>query len=140
MTSRPPPPVVVPLVHDGVRYAPDASPPIDPAHPRAGYLAAVDVASGRKLWSLRIWSIVEDPAAPPHPGRYFGRVSLGPRPDELLVEDEFGARFVVDRVRVSVRELPDKAERAPRGIGPSLLFPIESEGKRDDSGGLTTAP
>lgn len=114
MTSRPAPPRVEPLVHDGVRYAPDDSPPADPAHPRAGYLAAVDLASGRKLWSLRIWSIAEDPDGPPHPGRYFGRVSLGPGPDELLVEDEFGARFVVDRVRVGVRGEP--RERAdPKG-------------------------
>ena len=113
MTSRPAPPVVEPLALDGVRYEPDGSPPLDPEHPRAGYIAAIDIGQDASQ-SLRIWTIEEDPSAPPHPGRYFGRLSVGPAPDEILVEDEFGARFVVDRVRRTVHAVA--SERPGRGL------------------------
>ncbi len=118
MTSRPPPPVFVPFVHDGVRYEPDASAPPDPVHPNAGYLAAIDVASGRKLWSLRIWSFADVPGLS-FPGRFFGRVSLGATPDELLVEDEHGCAYVVDRVRRRVRAVP----RPHRADAPTVALP-----------------
>lgn len=122
MTSRPAPPVVAPLVHEGVRYEPDRSPAVGENGTRVGRLAAFDVASGAKLWSVVVWTIEDAPGAPPHPGRYFGRLSCGPGPDDILVEDEHGARFVVDRVRLTVRELEPVAPAA-RGASERPLLP-----------------
>ena len=107
MTSRPPPPHVQPLVHDGVRYEPDDT--------RSASLAAFDLATGARLWSVPVWTIADDPDAPPHPGRWFGRIALGPGPDDILVEDEHGVRFLVDRTRLTVRPLPPAASPSTAG-------------------------
>jgi hypothetical protein len=106
VTSRAPPPIVAPLVHDGVRYQPDASFTTELLPRRTTGLAAFDVATGAKLWSVSLWTIQDEPGAPHHPGRYLGRISPGLAPDDILVEDEHGLQFVVDRVRLTVRELP----------------------------------
>ena len=106
VTSRPAPPNVVPLVHDGVRYEPDSSFSAGTDRTCTGGLAAFDLASGTRLWSVPLWTISDEPGAPPHPGRHVGRISAGPGPDDILVEDEHGDRFVVDRVLLTVRTMP----------------------------------
>ena len=85
-------------MHEGVRYEPDIS--------NASSLAAFDAASGAALWSLPVWTFMDEPAAPPHPGRWFGRIALGPGRDDILVADEHGMQFLVDRVRRTVSPWP----------------------------------
>jgi hypothetical protein len=98
VTTRPPPPRVLPLLHARVRYEPDAA--------LAGTLAAFDPASGAPLWAVWVWTMEHEPDAPPHPGRCFGRIALGPGFDELLAEDETAVRYLVDRVQRTVRRWP----------------------------------
>ncbi len=95
-SSRPPPPVVVPLEHDGIRYAPDEHPPVEPGSPPGGYLAAFDAKTGAKLWSALVYEIQEDPFAPIQPGRHFKSLTLLPGATGIDVEDEYGVHYAFD--------------------------------------------
>jgi hypothetical protein len=95
-SSRPPPPVVVPLEHDGIRYAPDDHPPVGSGSRQGGYLAAFDAKTGVKLWSALVYDIQEDPFAPIQPGRHFKSLSLLPGATGIDVEDEYGVHYAFD--------------------------------------------
>lgn len=108
MTSRPAPPVVLPIEHQGVLYVQD------PASRFGGSLIARHPATGEQLWQLQVYDVQRDPAAPfPHPGRFFRSMRLVPGCDELEIEDEIGQVFRVDL-----------AARTPRGV---RLFPVTNQ-------------
>lgn len=95
-SSRPPPPVVVPLEHEGIRYAPDDHPPAAPGDAPGGYLAAFDAKTGAKLWSALVYETHEDPTAPFHPERHFKALTLLPDAAGIDVEDEYGVHYAFD--------------------------------------------
>ena len=106
-SSRLPPPEVKPVEWDGVRYQQD----LDGA-PRSrdqgfGYLLAVDVASGRELWELKVYSVPVQPGLEADVQEvYFARMARVPGCDELEIDNEDGDRFLVDVRTRRVRKLP----------------------------------
>jgi hypothetical protein len=98
-------------VRQGVRYEPESPSASRAGGDRTAHLVAIDVASGEWLWRLPMWTVVDDPAAPPHPGRYFGSIGPGPLGHELLVRDEYGASFSVDLATQAVHALPPARQR-----------------------------
>ncbi|HEY9024986.1 MAG TPA: hypothetical protein VIP05_11845 [Burkholderiaceae bacterium] len=105
MTSRPAPPKFESCSIDGVRFEADYALVREAPRTRTGGIAAVDEATGRTLWSAVLWTSVDDHPALSIPPRYLRRVSRGDGPDELLVEDEHGFRYVVDSVTHATRAL-----------------------------------
>ena len=116
MTSRPPPPRFEPCAFDGVRYEPDYAVTCDTPRTLTGGLAAFDLASGQKLWSVLLWTTVDNIPGLSIPPRYLRRVVRGQHADELIVEDEHGARYLVDRAARSARTLgPEQGSLSPDG-------------------------
>jgi hypothetical protein len=95
--SRPPPPRVLPVVHGSVRYQQDMQAFKFGGDQRGGYLVAVDVASGERLWMLKVYAVADASAAGVEtPGIYFKRMTLLPDTDALEIENEVGAVYRVD--------------------------------------------
>lgn len=95
--SRPPPPTVAPVTHAGVRYEQDMQSYDHGGTQPGGYLVAVDAATGKRLWMLKVYEI--PPSGDPglsSPGRYFSSMQLVPGRDELVIENEVGGRYLVD--------------------------------------------
>ena len=101
-SSRPPPPHIEPVVHDGVRYEQDMQSWRHGGTQAGGYLAAFDVASGERLWMVKVYEVPSHEAfGVSTPGRYFRSLRRVPGRDELAIENEAGGRFIVDlRTRV----------------------------------------
>lgn len=107
-SSRPPPPLVAPVLHHGVRYEQD----LQSWRFGGGYLVAIDPASGARLWMLRVYEVaLQEAHGVTTPGRYFRSMALVPGRDELEIENEAGERWRVDLDRRSagraVRPGPD---------------------------------
>lgn len=112
--SRPAPPQVPPVVHQGVRYEQDLSAPLAPGAAPGGALAAYDAGSQARLWRIQVYTVPND--APPgldHPGRYFRSMSLqdGPGQAQLLIEDEAGSRYAVDLHSRAVSKLSGPSDK-----------------------------
>ena len=60
-----------------------------------GYIAAFDAASGRELWTLKVYDIAYDPKMEEDVQDLF-IAKLAVEGDKLSVRDEDGRRFVVD--------------------------------------------
>lgn len=95
--SRPPPPQVDPVVHNGVRYEQVKDALALGYGQLTGHLMAVDPASGKRLWVVKVYD------APPDPNVegdvqavYFSRMELIPGKNQLLIENEAKRRFIVD--------------------------------------------
>ena len=94
--SRPSPPQVDPVEHDGVRYEQDDF-DVTAGDQRGGYLAAIDSETGEKLWRLKVYEVEDtSPESVPSFARYFRSMRLVPGRDELEIEDESGGRYLVD--------------------------------------------
>ena len=116
--SRPSAPEVPPVVVDGVRYEQDLYD--DRAGDQhGGYLAAVDAATGQRLWRVKVYTLATQPSGAPALAFYFR--SMRPSPDDkaLVIENEAGG---VDRV--------DLATHASVQIGgPPETAPAATPGK-----------
>jgi hypothetical protein len=96
-SSRPPPPRVEPVERDGVRYEQDLQSWRHGGTQPGGYLVAVDIASGERLWMLKVYDVaLHEAAGVSTPGRYFRSLRLAPGRDALAIENEAGERFIVD--------------------------------------------
>ncbi len=105
--SRPPPPEVKPVEWDGVRYQQDLDGAPRQRDQGFGYLQAVDAASGKLLWELKVYTVVTQPGLEADVQEvYFSRMVRMPGVDALEIENEDGARFAVDVKTRSVRALP----------------------------------
>lgn len=99
MTSRPRPPEVQPLEHDGIRFHPaEDGIPVD-ATDTSGWLRATDMVSGETRWLSQVFTAppiengAPEIAGGPHTV-YIRRISFS---DGFVnVEDELGRRFRVD--------------------------------------------
>ncbi|HEY9024869.1 MAG TPA: hypothetical protein VIP05_11260 [Burkholderiaceae bacterium] len=105
-SSRPPPPLVAPVLHGGVRYEQDLRSWRFGGTQPGGYLVAVDAASGARLWMLKVYEVaLHEAYGVSTPGRYFRSMALVPGREELEIENEAGARFVVELATRAVRPL-----------------------------------
>jgi hypothetical protein len=66
-----------------------------------GYIVAVDPASGRELWTLKVYDIAYDPKMEEDVQDLF-IAKLAVAGDKLSVRDEQGRRFLVDLKRKTV--------------------------------------
>lgn len=95
--SRPAPPPVAPIDHEGIRYEQDLEALKHGGDQLGGYLVAIDPASGSRLWMLKVY-LVPAPSSPAVPrfGRYFRRMSLLPGAQQIEIENEVGGIYRVD--------------------------------------------
>lgn len=95
--SRPRPPKVVPIEHNGVRYQQDMQSSSYGGDQPGGYLVAIDPASGERLWMLKVYKVpVYDDEFVSSPGRHFRSMRLVPGRDEIEIENEVGGKYLVD--------------------------------------------
>lgn len=119
MTSRPAPPRFEGCTLDGVRYESADIPRRDP-NGDAGGVAAVDAATGERLWTVELW---QDPSPHPAlimPGTYLHRITPDILPGRLRAVDEYGVIYIVDLATRTARCLgwPEaKASRLPEPGG-----------------------
>lgn len=95
--SRPSPPAVAPIVHNGVRYEQDMQSYRHGGTQSGGYLVAIDQATGERLWMLKVYEVPsQDAAGVSTPGRYFKSMRLLPDGGRIEIESEVGGKYVVD--------------------------------------------
>jgi hypothetical protein len=115
--SRPAPPTVSPVEHGGVRYEQDRFYDRDGDQP-GGYLAAVDLRTGERLWRVKVYTLAPKAPNGPEPmARYFRSLRLGPDGASLIVEDEVGGVYRVDlasHASVQLSGPPDSAPALPK--------------------------
>jgi hypothetical protein len=96
-SSRPPPPEVPPVEYEGVRYAQDGFGSEAGGDQTSGYLAAIDVSSGARLWRLQVYELADPGIAGAEAcARHFRSMRLVPGRAELEIESETGSRYLVD--------------------------------------------
>jgi hypothetical protein len=95
--SRPAPPAVAAIDHEGIRFEQDLEALKHGGDQLGGYLVAIDAATGNRLWMLKVY-LVPAPSAPAVPrfGRYFRRMSLLPGGQQIEIENEAGGIYRVD--------------------------------------------
>lgn len=105
--SRPPPPQVPAVEHQGVRYEQETQGRHHGLDRDTGYLLATDPASGERLWTVKVYETgnVEHLEADVQ-WVYFKQMSLIEGRDALLIENENGQRFIVDLQQRSVSPAP----------------------------------
>jgi hypothetical protein len=82
--KRVPPPRIEPLIYKGIKF-------IAPSE-RMGYVEAWDIATDRKVWEKKVYTIFINPFLEPDVQWVF-IVSLGIKDGRLLVIDERGRRY-----------------------------------------------
>ncbi|WP_293367428.1 hypothetical protein [Nevskia sp.] len=107
LASRPPPPQIAAVEIDGVSYAQVLNARKLGLPEKCGYLAAMDVDTGQRLWIQQIYSVKTDPDDESDvQERYFSRLERLPGSRALLIEDESGLRFQFDIDSKQVTALP----------------------------------
>ena len=87
--SVPPAPEAAPVEHKGVRYQ-------EKADTLGGVLEAVDIATGKTLWTLKVYESGDDSAPVDGIGNYFTSITVGPGDDQLTIESGVGYKYEVD--------------------------------------------
>jgi hypothetical protein len=105
--SREPPPRVPPVSHKGVRYEQVKNARALGFDQVTGYLAAYDEASGKQLWTVRLYDNAPSPGIETDVQEvYFKSMELRPGADEIVVTNEDDKRFVVNLASHTVRTAP----------------------------------
>ena len=95
--SRPAPPRVLPIEHQGVRRMQDMQAFRHGGNQRGGYLVAVDAKSGERLWMLKVHPVTDHNAAGVEtPGIYFRSMKMVSGSEQLEIENEVGGQYLVD--------------------------------------------
>ncbi len=94
--SRIPALQVPPVVKDGVRYEQVRNGIVAGLGQMGGYLAAVRVADGTQLWTLKVYDNARDPEREGDVQDVFFASMVLQDDGTLLIENERGAKFVVD--------------------------------------------
>jgi hypothetical protein len=116
--SRPAPPIVPPVEHDGVRYQEDMESYRHGGDQPGGYLVALDVRTGARLWSTKVYALAPSPPGVDTIGLYFKSLRLVDDGSALDIENEVGARYRVALNTHAVTELspPPAPQRSPPKI------------------------
>lgn len=85
------------VTHKGIRYEQLRGPRSRGFGQSGGVIAAIDVANGRELWTLQLYTT----RYPPHEETdvqevYIEEMSIDVKSDTLVARDEGGRTFVVD--------------------------------------------
>ncbi|HET6433608.1 hypothetical protein [Dyella sp.] len=102
-SSRIPAPAVAPVVVGEVRYEQVPNGLLAGLDQMGGYLAAFDVASGARLWTLEVYDNKRVPEKEGDVQDVFFKSMTAQADGTLLIENERGGRFVVDPEARSVR-------------------------------------
>lgn len=96
--SRPSPPKVAPILHNGISYEQDMQSYRYGGTQSGGYLVAINPATGERLWMLKVYEVPDHTASGVSltPGRYFRTMRLVPGRDEIEIENEVGGKYLVD--------------------------------------------
>lgn len=95
--SRPAPPRVPPVEFDGVRYMQDMEARRFGGDQSGGYLVAVNLKTGERLWMLKVYRVSDQTAAGVDDiGVYFHSMKLVPGAAQLEIENEVGGVYRVD--------------------------------------------
>ncbi|MBE0436051.1 MAG: PQQ-binding-like beta-propeller repeat protein [Methylomicrobium sp.] len=110
--SRPSTPEVPAVVFGGVRYEQDATDERQ-GDQEGGYLAAIDVETGERLWRLKIYEVPDSRSAGVEMGGvYFRTMKILTESNALKIENEVGSVYRVDLTSHEVQKLsgpPDEA-------------------------------
>ncbi|MFG6486863.1 hypothetical protein ACG04R_09280 [Roseateles sp. BYS78W] len=91
---------VAPVEINGVRYQQDMSSYSHGGDQPGGYLCAIDIATGQRLWTLKVYDVQDHaPSGVDTIGLYFKTMQQVPGRDELEIENESGSRFLIDVVK-----------------------------------------
>lgn len=96
--SRIPAPRVAPVTAGGVRYEQVGNALLAGFEQMGGYLAAYDDATGKQLWTLKVYDNVRKPEREGDVQDVFFKTMTLQPDGTLLIENERGARFMVDPV------------------------------------------
>ena len=112
--DRGPPTIVPDIVRDGVRYT-EGDADRDPGLPQAtGMLVAYDDFSGKRLWTLAVYSEGADAKkAPDARWIFFTRMTFDPD-GQLRIVNEAGEAFLVDVRRHAATLVPPTQASSPR--------------------------
>ncbi len=92
-SSRPPPPEVEAIVHDGVRYEEDKVSAEDNDQ-NGGYLAAFDAETGEKLWRLKVYEVTDySDDGIDNIGLHFASMRLWAEQGQIEIVNESGSRY-----------------------------------------------
>ena len=104
--KRAPLPVVEPVVQEGTRYEEAQFEKSDGLDQNSGYLAAFDVATGKRKWVLKVYEVCYDNDDEGDvQDVFFKKLELGADGETLYVTNEEERRFAVDLVRRTVTEV-----------------------------------
>ena len=110
--SRPSPPEVAPIEHQGVRYEQDRHDDRD-GDQGGGYLAATDIRTGARLWRIAVYKIGANArAGAPKPTRYFRSMQVAPDGASLIIENEAGGVYQVTLATHTSRQVGGPPETA----------------------------
>lgn len=113
--SRPSAPQVADIEHEGVRYVQDVHDSRN-GDQAGGYLAAIDIASGQRLWRLKVYEVPgAQVAGQPTLPRYFRSMQLLPGAQALEIVNEAGGIY---RVELATR-------MSTQVGGPPVSAPVE---------------
>ncbi|HET7930246.1 MAG TPA: hypothetical protein VFL63_02515 [Rhodanobacteraceae bacterium] len=111
--SRPSAPMVPAVEYKGIRYQQDDHD--DRAGDQAGgYLVAVDAATGKRLWRIKVYVIAAGPPGAPVAALYFRSMRLAPGGDALLIENEAGGVYRVDLATHASTQISGPPETAAK--------------------------
>lgn len=111
--SRPPPPVVAPIEHEGVRYQ-QGGYDSQAGEAPGRFLSAIDIKSGAVLWRLRVYSYPDYSAEGlPIFDRFFRTMRMMPDGKTLEILDESGGIYQVDIVSRTATQVGGPPASAP---------------------------
>ncbi|MDE2316708.1 MAG: hypothetical protein KGK06_09920 [Xanthomonadaceae bacterium] len=110
--SRPSAPEVPAVVLDGVRYEQDLYD--DRAGDQhGGYLAAIDAATGQRLWRMRVYTLEAKSPGALVLAMYFRSMRPSPDGKALVIENEAGGVYRVDLATHASVQIGGPPETAP---------------------------
>lgn len=124
--SRAGPRAVEAIEFNGVRYEQELNSYNHGGNQPGGYLSAVDIKSGQRLWMIKVYDVNNDDGSKVDViGLYFSRMSLLAEHNALEIEDEAGRHFQVDLNNRTVKQtFNPRCETFPEPATPPPMPPV----------------